>query len=295
MAKASAPLPLLSISRPRIDRVRFTLGTVQTWATESLVVRTRPKNRYVVLTGCFHAYATGNESLSERHLGPFASPSDAANACAAIDEALGLPRTPTRVTEHDLRADPARFHNAHVEVVGQWSFGFERSSFAGAWLEAPIAFASGAPHVTKRVRACGFWHAGKEGYGHMGASSAELLAYEVVDILPPPEVPKKVWLRDVLITFEQNGEFDEWRILANGATLPMIVDEEPATWLPLGPCLRSREPFQSAGSWAWCTWSTSSADIQGTVVYLSDEIKLAFNADKSAIIVKFEQRADTSA
>lgn len=108
----------------------------------------------------------------------------------------------------------------------------------------------------------------------MSSSSAELLAYEVVEVLPPPEVAKQVWLRDILITFEQNEEFDEWRILAHGASVPMIVDEEPATWLPLGPCLRSRDPFQNAGSWAWCTWNASSADIQGTVVYLADMIKL---------------------
>jgi len=287
-------LPILSISRPRVDRVRFALGTVETWATESLVVRSRLKGRSVVLTGCFHAYANANESRSERHLGPFASASDATKACAAIDEALGLPRTPTRPKEVDLRADPARFHNAHVEVVGQWSFGFERSSFAGAWLSAPTAFASGRPFVTKRVKACGFWHAGPEGYGHMDSFPAELLAYDVVEVLPPPDVPKKVWLADVLLTFEQNDEFDEWRILANGVPIPMIVDGEPATWLPLGLCLRSREPFQSAGSWAWCTWDTCSTDVQGTVVNMSDTVKLAFNADKSAIFVELAQTSDTS-
>jgi len=267
----------------------------EVWATESLLVDVVVHARFVVLKGCFHAYATGTESRNERRLGPFATAANAEAARVAICEVLGLPRVPIRVSEEDLRAEPNRFDGAHVEVIGDWIRGLERSRFAGAWLIPPTD--DGLP--SRRIKACGFWHAGTEGYGHLGASPAELVAYEVVDIPPPLERPKGFQLDGVSITFERNGERDEWCVCANGARLAARYNGVAAEWMPLGPCLRAPEPFQllhsDDGDCALCVWSRGHADVQGTAVYLMESIRIRFNDDATAVVVDWSDCSDTSA
>lgn len=85
------------------------------------------------------------------------------------------------MTVDELLANPARFDSQRVDVTGLWQYGFERSSFAGAWLERPAHAPFG--HGTYRVRVVGIWHCGPS--GHLGGSPAELRAesIEILEIL----------------------------------------------------------------------------------------------------------------
>ena len=282
--------PELVVTRPRPDRLCFvTPPGRQTWATESLLVNVQADGRFVVLTGCFHAYATGTESNAERRLGPFSTEADASSACAAIARAIRLPRVPLRVTERELRAEPARFHKAHIEVMGTWTSGFESSSFVGASF-VPAQERESREMLSKRILARGFWSFGAKSFGNRNAYDAELCAYEVVDV---PGKTFKIGSSD--ISFEQNGDRDEWRVCVNGSPATMTNKGQPVAWLPIGPCLRAPEPFEVRKQEASCLWSGGRVDIQGTVVYLMEEVSLTLSVDRKTVAVTIRDASDTSA
>jgi hypothetical protein len=246
---------------------------------------------FVVLTGCFHAYATGTESKNERRLGPFSSEASAQSACTAIVSAIRLPRIPQQVTERELRAEPTRFNDAHIEVVGTWTYGFERSSFVGGWLTPAAEEPIPRPSITRRIMARGFWSAGDSGgYGHMNRYEAHLCAYEVIDV-----AGKTFNIAGNDISFEQNGDRDDWRICVDGTPVTMASDGAVAAWLPLGPCLRAPEAFVVRGRQATCLWSQGNVDIQGTVVYMMEEVTIALSADRKTAVVTRRDASDLSA
>jgi hypothetical protein len=282
-------IPELVVSRPRPDRLCFvTPPNDQTWATESQLVRAHVDGRFVVLTGSFHLYASGNESKTERRLA-FSTEEIAESACAAINAAIRLPRIPLKVTEAELRADPAKFNRAHVEVVGTWSANFESSSCVGAYFKPPKERDEREP-FSKRILARGFWSAGgPTGYGHRGGYSAELCAYEMIEL-----AGKTFQMEGADVSFEQNDERDEWRVCANGNPVAMTYKGEIAEWLPLGGCVRAKEPFRAKRSVASCLWSAGSVDVQGTVVYMMEEVTLMFSADRKQAVVSIRDASDTS-
>ncbi len=110
-----------------------------------------------------------------RRLGPFAS-SDVEALATALRRAYALPRVLERVSCEALAASPRDYHSRHVEVEGDWDFGFELSEFAGAWLDAPHVQGSGRRRVL--VRGIVLYDE-LGGYGHLGGSSASLVAYFV--------------------------------------------------------------------------------------------------------------------
>jgi len=283
--------PELVVTRPRPDRLCFvTPPNRQTWATESLLVNVHTDGRFVVLTGCFHAYATGDESKTERRMGPFSSEANASSACAAIAAAIRLPRVPRRVTEQELRAEPARFDKAHVEVTGTWTYGFESCSFVGASFVPPSEKSWPSSVISKRITARGFWSFAPESFGNRGAYDAQLCAYEMFDV---PGKTFKIGSSD--ISFEQNGDRDEWRVCVNGSPVMMASQGNVVEWLPIGPCLRSPEPFEVRKQQAKCLWSGGHADVQGTIVYLMEEVALTLSVDRKTVVVTIRDASDTSA
>lgn len=99
--------------------------------------------------------------------------------------------TPIAVTEAELLANPARFHDQLVVVVGTWTMYLEHSRFAKAWLSPPDAYRQ-YPNGVFRVRVTGYWRwvgtaeAEMEGgFGHFGLWPGELRAVqlEVIEIL----------------------------------------------------------------------------------------------------------------
>ncbi len=314
----TAPRPL----RPEILRFSWRSMTSppvakDTWATSTLLVRAELRKTSLVLVGCFQAYGDENGSQTERVIGPFRSEASAAAARDAVEAALALPRVPQRVSAHELRADPARFDGMVVETTGPWSKGFERSSFAGAWLIGPLGSgASAGAGAVVQVRACGFWHCKDDednGYGHLGASRAELVAYEVAPLPPKPEAIAKVELDGVVLTFEQNGDYDEWRVVAAGVPLPMLFKETddtrpeaarlathvPVAWLPLETFLGLREPFaiyrSPEGTRARCSHRNKPVDIQGTACYSGETLTLTLDGSGRAVRVTLHHDFDASA
>ena len=99
--------------------------------------------------------------------------------------ALLLPGAPaTAVTFEELAAHSTRYHLLVVRARGHHEAAFEGSRFGGAWLTIPreldVARASGAVEVEGLFLSDPALHAawrGSRGYGHMGMSPAELIAY----------------------------------------------------------------------------------------------------------------------
>ena len=204
-----------------------------------------------------------------------------------------------------------------VETTGVWSKGFERSTFAGAWLIGPLGSgASAGAQAAVHVRACGFWHCADDennGYGHLGASRAELLAYEVAPLPAKPETIPTVELDGIAITFEQNGNYDEWRTVSAGVPLAMRFKETdetrpaaaraatyvPVDWLPLDAFLGFREPFaiyrSPDGTRARCSRRNKPVDIQGTACYSGKTLTLVLVDSGSAVRVTLHHDFDASA
>lgn len=115
-----------------------------------------------------------------RTLGPFAS-EDVARLAEALRKQYALPRVLERVAPDVLEASPRDHHLRHVEVEGDWSSGFELSSFAGAWLEVPSSIlAHPRTPMNRRVLVRGiFLCDGELGYGHLEGWAASLVAYRV--------------------------------------------------------------------------------------------------------------------
>lgn len=299
--------PPVVVTRHPEDRLRFRLYGADIWAPESRLVAVQTRRETIFLIGCFHEVARGRQSLVERRIGPFESPEHAERAATALRAALGLelPRNPTQVTEAELRANPLAYDEAHIEVVGTWDWGFERSAFAGAWLNPPDETKwrrEGGGEL--KVKARGFWRAKNRSYGHMGVSPAEFTSYALVETAPalqatPPWTQvKAAWLGDDKVTFEQDGEFDEWRLLVGGRPLPMLYNGTPRNWIPIGPCLRAPDPFMTMGKdppRVYCVFSYGRGSIAGTAVYLMEGVSISLNADKSVILVEHVDVSDSSA
>lgn len=115
-----------------------------------------------------------------RRLGSFAS-SEVEALASALRRAYGLPRVLERVSCEALEASPRDFHLRHVEVEGDWSYGFEASWLAGAWLDVPQSALSDDRRPARRrvlVRGIFLWDE-LGGYGHLGVSQSSLVAYFV--------------------------------------------------------------------------------------------------------------------
>lgn len=133
---------------------------------------------YLTIRGLFNS---GNPV----RLGPF-TPEGSDRVEAVIRASMLGDVTPLRVTGDELRANGGAYHCALVEVVDWWSPHFEGSSFADAWLTPPPGsdYESLFDGRKRLVRVVGVWLCdptierapGYGGYGHMGASRAELCA-----------------------------------------------------------------------------------------------------------------------
>jgi hypothetical protein len=111
------------------------------------------------------------------------TPDEAKPAAAAIASRWSLPKRLEIVDSCHVEQNPLAFDGRHVEISAEWTCTLELSSFAGAWLSVPKAVSS---REGGRVCARGIWRAsrpGELGFGHMGTSKAQLVAYEVLELV----------------------------------------------------------------------------------------------------------------
>lgn len=113
------------------------------------------------------------------------SPDDAAVAADAIAKRFHLPNVLIAVEHDALERDPRAYHGRHVESAGIWQHAFEHSSFAGAWLDGPMAddamsVGRGYAPTSTPVRARGLWQcAPNQQYGHLGRGDSAFYAYSI--------------------------------------------------------------------------------------------------------------------
>lgn len=114
--------------------------------------------------------------------------SDIAAAAAALRRRLRLPIVPIQVTQKQILEDPAAYSGMLIECEGEWTHGFEISSFAGLWLSPPTpSKAKGAFRTTEQIRVIGWLgYSGEQGlmrgYGHLGASKGGIEAVSIESI-----------------------------------------------------------------------------------------------------------------
>jgi len=114
---------------------------------------------------------------------------DARDAASMLRERWMLPNPLMRVEAESVASAPLTYHGRHLEMTATWRFGFEVSSFAGAWISAspPLARRDREhPSAEILVTARGVWLAEEgRGYGHLGASDAVFHAYSVERVEGP--------------------------------------------------------------------------------------------------------------
>lgn len=120
------------------------------------------------------------------------APEDAENARAWLEEKLDLPVRFEPVGYDELVAHPQAFSGRFIDCRGPWTRGFESSSFAGAWVDAP-ADAELPRFGTLEVRVLGhFEHSlSRPAFGHLGMSRSLL---EVFDTAPRLPGVRRSWL-----------------------------------------------------------------------------------------------------
>lgn len=110
---------------------------------------------------------------------------DVAAAAAALRRRLRLPVVPVPLTEDELKKNPATYSGMLIECEGEWTSGFETSSFAGLWLSAPTPHKPrGYGGIKERIRVIGWLgYSGElgfgKGYGHFGMSKGGIEAVHI--------------------------------------------------------------------------------------------------------------------
>ena len=142
-----------------------------------------------------------------------------------LREHFGLPRSVVEVGRVDLEATPGRFHGKLVRTWADWDRGFERSSFAGAWIDPPF------PWTGKfRAEVTGLWLSQPSArYGHMGASPSTLVVFDFALLdkkgdegwtIPSSNLIVRTATRDLV--FEAHPSDDTLcRVRMHGRAIPM--------------------------------------------------------------------------
>jgi hypothetical protein len=162
-------------------------GTTVCNVTAARIVSADVREDWLALRGAVDRVDFARREPGVGMVGPFDA--NVATALArAIADGLGLPRSPERVANDALRADPERFHERFIEAEGEWSVARDASNFANAWLYAPdgVSFSDG----TRRVRGVGLFRCTgsrdfdgrRDGHGRFGTSPAEIDAFEIHEL-----------------------------------------------------------------------------------------------------------------
>ena len=188
---------------------------------------------------------------------------------------LGLPRSVVEVNRRDLETNARAFHGKLVRTWADWDRAFERSSFAGAWIEPPFNWSG-----TFRAEVTGLWLSDpNESYGHMGASSSSLVVFDFALLdrksaagwtMPSDKLIVRTKPRQVVFEAHPSDEA-LCRVRVHGRAIPMryerfrrtapfarpgeppvknaltvVVPDGPAPWVPLRSALRSDGIFRTA-------------------------------------------------
>jgi hypothetical protein len=127
---------------------------------------------------------------------------------------------------------------------------------------------------------------------------------------------KEFLLQGRRISFEQNGDADEFRVLVEGAAVPITFIETestttnsdtyykelspraPAEWIPIGACIAAREPFESSDArgrpYASCAWRTGGVESSGIALLAIDQLSMLFALDFSSVEIALNHHTDLS-
>lgn len=119
-----------------------------------------------------------------------------------------------------------------------------------------------------------------------------------------------------LVELERHPEADLWRVLVDGAPIPMTYQETESVstnagtyrkvlfeargveYASLGPCARAAAPFETLqgaqGPRALCSWGGRSAEIHNTAIYDFTWVQLTFSEALDRVAIEVVQSMDSS-
>lgn len=226
-----------------------------------------------------------------------------------------LPRAVIEARHHELLADPHAYHHKLIRTYADWDKNFERGQFGIAWLEAPFNWTG-----IFRAEVTGLWESAPgRGYGHLGAASANLVAFDFALLDVKRSDGWTVYTRKlkletaqrVIVLETDSDRLTHYRLRHRGRPLPMYLERlrreppsprapkggwtslGPATrveWLPLHDILAAHGTFRHEGSirlepegFADVPWITGYRDIDD----VGHILRFTFDHDTTRVEIRW--------
>ncbi|MCA9709248.1 MAG: hypothetical protein KDK70_25615 [Myxococcales bacterium] len=176
--------PSLVVLARKVDRRSYFIFCAEgaredVWLRRDLVLRTEPTPAGLWVEGLLQAHGRPN------FLRVPCRPADAQSAHERLAALLGPPPSFEPVEYDELARHPEVYGGRWIDCRGTWTFGFEHSSFAGAWVTAP-ADAALPRQGTYELRMRGLFEHSPTfpGFGHLGVSRSGLEVFDTAPRLP---------------------------------------------------------------------------------------------------------------